>query len=372
MTRETKIGLLVGLGFIVVFAVLLSHTHPVLPAGDDLDLVIAERGEPAGGLLDGTVGSSTVFPDGVVDHGAGPVGSSSPDGTDARSGSEEVWHQPLPRPGALDPRPGDGDFSSAGADATRLTKTSPTEGDPGRIVEIFRRVAPPRMGSVDTPEPMARPGLPEQSREPEPAADPGPTAPPVQVVTPKEYVVQKGDSLGKIAKAHYDTAAARVVDFLARSNKGRIKNKDLVIEGQKLLIPALPAEMVEPVGDFGPAKVNAVVRLVRGDELIRKDESDKRGEERRAPKPALQLTAGGDRADPGTDRSGDAFHWYVVRPKDTLISIARKQLGSSERWHEIQSLNRQVKPTKMKPGDRIRLPSRRPLSEVTESGRASA
>jgi len=44
MTRETKIGLLIGLGFIVVFAVLLSHTGSELPAGDGMHLVSRDSG----------------------------------------------------------------------------------------------------------------------------------------------------------------------------------------------------------------------------------------------------------------------------------------------------------------------------------------
>ena len=62
MTRETKIGLLIGLGFIVVFALLLSHTGQVRPVGDNMDQVFARRGgEPDGAV--GPVGSETVFPE---------------------------------------------------------------------------------------------------------------------------------------------------------------------------------------------------------------------------------------------------------------------------------------------------------------------
>ncbi len=43
MTRETKIGLLVGLAFIVVFAVLLSHTGTVPPPGESPVTVIAQN-----------------------------------------------------------------------------------------------------------------------------------------------------------------------------------------------------------------------------------------------------------------------------------------------------------------------------------------
>ena len=65
MTPETKIGLLIGLGFIIVFAILLSYSTPMHEPGDDLDTVLALR--PAGEGPVRAPGSDTVFPDAPLD-----------------------------------------------------------------------------------------------------------------------------------------------------------------------------------------------------------------------------------------------------------------------------------------------------------------
>jgi nucleoid-associated protein YgaU len=57
---------------------------------------------------------------------------------------------------------------------------------------------------------------------------------------PRIYVVQKGDSLSKIAKEFYGTTAAwrRIFD----ANRDRIKDPDLIQPGWKLSIPEADAE----------------------------------------------------------------------------------------------------------------------------------
>ncbi|MEO6441266.1 MAG: LysM peptidoglycan-binding domain-containing protein [Chitinophagales bacterium] len=51
----------------------------------------------------------------------------------------------------------------------------------------------------------------------------------------REYVVKAGDSLSKIAKAHYGDANDWRKIFEA--NKDVIKNPDLIHPGQKIIIP---------------------------------------------------------------------------------------------------------------------------------------
>ena len=61
MTRETKIGLLMGLGFIVVFAVLLSHTTDFgrPPVGDNIS-IMAGHDDGAADLVGGVSGPAIV------------------------------------------------------------------------------------------------------------------------------------------------------------------------------------------------------------------------------------------------------------------------------------------------------------------------
>jgi nucleoid-associated protein YgaU len=62
-----------------------------------------------------------------------------------------------------------------------------------------------------------------------------PTAAPPEPPKPVFYTVQKGDSLSKIAKAHYGDANKWPALFEA--NKEVIKNPDLIYPGQQIRVP---------------------------------------------------------------------------------------------------------------------------------------
>jgi len=370
MTRETKIGLLIGLGFIVVFAVLLSHTGQAPPAGDDRDLVLARHEQGPGGLSGAGVVADAGASRPAVEEGPSWDGRSLSEMIDGSPRGGDSWDRSLPQIDGLEPPPDRTGFSFE-SDGVLLTGTSPARAEPDAVVHIMRRTAPPAMPVVlADPSPTARPASPEASPEPALRSDPG--VPPARTVPPEEYLVKKGDSLGIIAAQVYGTSAPRVVDFLAASNKERIKSKDLVLAGQKLRILELPPDLVEHVGSFAPAEVNTAVRLARSGESTREASSDNSPPARRAPRPALKLMVSGDGADGAAERSPDNPRWYVVKPKDTLTSIAKEQLGSSGLWRDIQALNRTIEPTKMRPGIKIRLPRKRASAGADDSGRTSA
>jgi nucleoid-associated protein YgaU len=62
-------------------------------------------------------------------------------------------------------------------------------------------------------------------------------APPAAEIVPKieYYIIQKGDSLSKIAKHYYGNASAYPRIFEA--NREVIKDADLIFPGQKIRIP---------------------------------------------------------------------------------------------------------------------------------------
>jgi len=204
---------------------------------------------------------------------------------------------------------------------------------------------------------------------------------PVKQSRLKEYMVRVGDSLSTIAEAQYGTSKPIVVDFLARFNKTRIKSKHELLAGQKLEIPELPADLFEKVHGFDATKIVGSTRTATLEELAKTGQ-------RRAPLPAKKSTArdamtragstGAIRNRDGADvkakvkpKRRAATRWYEVKPKDTFISIARKQLGSVGLWKEIQKLNPKVDSRKMRPGDRLRLPNK-PVTEAFKKRRGSA
>lgn len=485
MTRETKIGLLVGLGFIVVFAVLLSQTTSVPTTGENAPFVskpgpqlpslpasrdVVNRplgpaddrsapGKGAGRIPDGPA----AMPD--TDRGLvrlpSPV-DSSPKGIDSLGGR-------LPNPPSLGPSPSL--YTGTGGGSTVLIGQTPANHDDADVVAsgyvAKKAPSPPGASSVglaspgsanlvthvEPAEPLkdapgaAKPVLVEQP-EPGKSPDPGSADP------PKEYIVQKGDTLRSIAKQRYDSVSAKVVDFVASSNKDRIKDKNRVFEGQKLVLPDLPADMfevVQPIDGKKPdlkelARELATVdsRKPLQDAAKPKGESStpsltptgasaaKRGsdsaevaaspsprvadypkltprkkgssptlapapdstpdptpdnaDDRRAPTMIVKNDEGSlkgkltlDNGEPKSPRSSDKYRTYEIRDKDTLGSIAARELGTATAWPEIKKLNKDLDPRKMKAGMKIKLPAARPspsspgkTSSRPEVNRASA
>jgi nucleoid-associated protein YgaU len=59
-----------------------------------------------------------------------------------------------------------------------------------------------------------------------------------------------------------------------------------------------------------------------------------------------------------TQADAGSFRWYQIRKNDRYISIAREQLGDSNRWREIYELNKDKfpDPQRIREGVRIKLP----------------
>jgi len=409
MTRETKIGLLVGLGFIVTFAVLLSHTTPAPPAGDGLKVVEFRQenrglahpsiGEPLAPNAVAVVPSATspraalptVEPAGVVSSQRDGMGTQHQgietqagtvkdavravarvnDRLDSPSGLGSANNASLPRVGALESR-----FSRTdpmvSLESARPQPAPSTARPPVAVVKVPRsRIAPPLSQPVPKPVKGQRLRVPSASPAPSPMvelaeaklAQPVKKAivakePPAKRSAPQEYLVRPGDTVGEIAFAHYGTSKPCVVDFLAKYNKKHIENKDKVIAGQKLMIPQLPPELFEQVSGFDVSKIQEGMRSVTLQELADSQQKERQANKslRRAPQPS-QPPATSNENGAQADKTS-TFRWYEVKPNDTLTSIARKELGSVAFWKEIQKLNPNVEPKKLRPGDRVRLPKK--------------
>jgi len=367
MTRETKIGLLIGLGFIIVFAVLLSHTGLRPPAGDDLPVVIAGRGGEPAGTPAGTFELVNVRPVPSDENSVSPLSLPSRGSGAPPASLQSASVEKLPHPGLLDlhapglPAPPTGEGVKLSGGSLPDTGASP-------VVEIIRRVAPALGEAIEEPEPTPRPGTPDGSPEPEPTR----AAPPVKVAAAKKYTIVAGDTLGKIAKKFYDTASGPVVEFLVESNQGQIRNKDFVVAGTEIRIPQLPPELFEQVSGFNLAPISSNARTVGAEDFRRNDHLVKAEGLRRAPEPSKPVAAARKGARNPAAQPDEQFRWYEVQRKDTLSSIAQKQLGSTGLWREIHKLNAHINPTNMQVGTRIKLPKNRPLSEAPASRRARA
>ena len=243
MTRETKIGLLMGLGFIVVFAVLLLQTGPKPRPGGDLPMMLSQYGNSATSRPE----ALTRLPEAAVSRrpATEPAGSARESIPDALTQAPEPWNMTLPSPAILGGRPDYSDLGPGGSAMTDdLTAGSRKPAGTSEITPILR-VAP-----TNDVMPSVRPDKPTSS--PQPAVTPGATPPdspadssPVQndSAVPGIHVVQKGETLVKIARKHYSNTSTPVLDFLMRSNRGKLKDPHYVVEGQKLMIPVLPVSL---------------------------------------------------------------------------------------------------------------------------------
>lgn len=138
----------------------------------------------------------------------------------------------------------------------------------------------------------------------------------------RTYVVEKGDHLTKIAQKMYGEAAGNrrvVVSKLYEANKDRLSSKDMLRVGQSLRIPVLRVEgqTVEPKG--------TVVRPATG---------------------AGQVSAQQMR------------RTYTVEKGDSLWKIAEKQLGDGSKYKALLEVNKDVidEQHHLRPGMTLRLP----------------
>ncbi|MFH0911036.1 MAG: LysM peptidoglycan-binding domain-containing protein [Planctomycetota bacterium] len=79
-----------------------------------------------------------------------------------------------------------------------------------------------------------------------------------------------------------------------------------------------------------------------------------------SPAPPAPLAAAATMPAATSKPEGEGPEFYTTRPGDTLTGVANRQCGASNLWREIARLNRDAlpNPNNLKPGLRLRLPSR--------------
>jgi len=272
MTRETKLGLLVGMAMVVFICILVSDylnkTQDTSPR-PDLTQLEADGGVPprAEFRLDDPAPAprETVLPGPgderlTADAGDGDVAQRAHDNgltrltvtdEDATSDADQrPTHDVLinstrrhieatPQPGQ--PRVvvhhvqpgerlwdiavqhyGDGNYYRVIYEANKDKMTSPNH------VRQGVRLVIPQLNPTATDAGAAP--IRETAEAPR-ATPPGPTTAPQYI----EYTIKPGDALSRIAERFYGTASA--MDKLLERNADRIRDPDLIAAGQKILVP---------------------------------------------------------------------------------------------------------------------------------------
>ncbi|RIK68879.1 MAG: hypothetical protein DCC65_01755 [Planctomycetota bacterium] len=401
MTRETKIGLLVGLAFIIVFAIILSEKGPSgrntsLPAFTVADA--AKSGGPAASDQRplnnaGRLPVDTQLPP-IVQPAIG-VNPNMPLREEEVAQSTPVGGQdlpPLPESvislinGTLPPG---GEKSAEPAKPVEAPVVAVPESALANAPQKSAEAAKQSPGSAG--ESAAKTSLASSTRD-EPTVLPASAQ--TQFLTIKTvHEVQSGESLGKIAAQHYGTSTPTRIDAIYEANKETLKDRHMVKAGQKLKIP----DLGEASADFESAPDFALTNVKNPPKLVASDPPAPAASKKPAPGEAPLATASKESQvripipiseKPPADASellasrGDStaalrsvkpdeknepkipkpdkvkFRVYEVKPKDTLSGIARRELGSERLYSEIYRLNKDILNNKnsLKPGMKLRLP----------------
>jgi nucleoid-associated protein YgaU len=308
MTRETKIGLLVGLAFIIVIGILLSDhinsSTDLAPAAMGKTYDAVERGTASpDSRSDGTM--AMVAPAPVIPHN----------------------QVPTQREPAIPTDPGQTIVViGAGGDPSKIRiPARPTEPqNPGvQILPPDNQVATNDSANTGNPAADPNPADPLQKLVQENQNDlVAPGTPPVKVATPntgtqnngtgipagmRQVKAEEGDTVSKLAAKYLGGNNKNNRTAIIKANPSMTPDGHLVISGRTYLIPGGTVPAPVAISTEQPAAPQPTP----------------------APAPAPKPTP------PGVTM-------YTVKDNDSLWKIAAEQLGSGTRWTEIRDMNQDV------------------------------
>lgn len=359
MTKETKIGLLVGLAFIILFAIILSEKGasprdaraPVFSPLDSTGPSIASAEDPrplhdAGRLPVDSQLSPIISEPGSLAREE-QIAQAAPD--------EDAGASPLPNSlagliGPQDPAP----------NATASATPSAAQAQPSGLLDdrVGPEYTPPAELSPQAAPTNAIVQRPVEESSSIVAARTLEKREPLKVKA--EHVVQPGESLSKISAKYYARYTPNRVKAIMECNPEVLKSEASVRPGMKLRIPEL-GDAFEPAPAFAVAEMREPVtqqpsRQIRIPLPIGDDPTAKATPAAPRDRDQRRATAAETRREE-SPRSGRE-RLYEVRRKDTLSSIARRELGSEKLVGTLKSLNKDVlgKKNIIKPGMKLRLP----------------
>lgn len=401
MTKETKIGLLVGLAFIILFAIILSEKGT--PQRSTASFTVADGSKPASPLggSDQPLGSAgrlqvtsqlppivqpkpqhvTIAPPSApVDMSEEPVAQAAPKKDESIAplpeavvrmlNSNPITNEPsreIDERGTLEPQ----------------SPLKPTGTSPPTVASAEKLNQESKMVSVSPSNPSAA-AFTKTAEPPKPAIE-KPTV--IRTV----HTVQAGESLGKIAAKYYGRSTPARIEAIFKANRDRLKATHQVKAEQKLDIPDLGEanSAFEPVSVLSMADFSVVKTPPATSDAIRipipiRESAATVGPGLRkvsaldTQTPTIQ-TASATTASKKNKSADASYQWYEVRPKDTLSRIARKMLGSEKHTSELFKLNkdRMANKNSLKPGMKLRIPVKsaamlEPQTAVSSGGFADA
>lgn len=275
MTSDAKIGLLLGLVFIFIIAFIINGLPSFRNDTNELTtdgMVTLQNGLPENMVKE---------PKGDIFNRPGPI-RRQPGEDMSLLGDENDIRSRIPM----------SDILGAARDTSFMTDISLVEATEKKIVPIVPGIGIEDKSIINRPEPIKQ-------------------------AAPKTYVILKGDNLATVAKKFYGpeegNKRANITRIFQANNK-LLKSPDAIYEGQKLIIPPLPAST--PSKDTSSGALSASI-FEKVKSIGRK---------------GISVVGGG-----ATNTKK-----YVVKEGDSLWKIAAEQLGSGSRYKEIGKLNSDV------------------------------
>jgi nucleoid-associated protein YgaU len=360
MTRETKIGLLVGLAFIIVIGILLSDHLSSANDPPQAALGIAGDNVREGVTTPGGAGAG-------YGHDALPrVAAAHPADAPSRTvntRSDLAAQARRPSVGIVQVGPGSGDWPpvSAGqrgpaAPGVPAVPQSPPAGPYAHGPDVIPAgpadappvyIEPPAQPQAQPPVEPARISAPpanpprglrelaerhpddfvqvDQYGQPLPTQVARPRAPaPGSASAARQYTAQPGDSVSRMASRLLGANTKANRDLIIRANPSLQGEGNVVVAGKNYLIPDAGGASPAPAAPGAPAASRPPARQA-----------------------AAETTPGG------------SFTWYTVKENDNLTKIAAEHLGNGNAWASLLEYNKDILKdgNKLRANMRIRIPA---------------
>jgi LysM repeat protein len=338
MTRETKIGLLVGLAFIIVIGILLSDhltsateppQAPLAQAGSDVRRGVAVPGGATAPVTQ--VQIPQVAPTTAVAT-TQELTPRQPPVTVVQVGPASGANVPATQPTQVVVGPAQDNPTQTQQQnqnnqqvAVNDAPVTPTTGPSSQLEQIAN--------SLNEPLVPVGQGNTTQNNTQQLAAG------------GKQYKAQAGDSLSKIAARFYGTSNRQTMQLILDANPSLKQNPNLIVVGKNYVVPTGPAASAPVAVQTIP--LPKVPRLAENVNIVHETQ------------PVIQRQANAPvAATPG--------YVYVVKENDTLRKIAAAQLGTPDAASAIQELNKLPDGNKIRAGMKLRLPAK-PMTAVAQN-----
>jgi len=350
MARETKVGLLAGLAFVICFAVILANrggeqtAHGTMSNFSAVDVpstvqrTAARNSAPARGR------ESSHRP--ASDPGATRVPQPRNSIPSRNSIAENA---PAPSSGAELVFDAQRDASTLAVPLNSNARPLPASPHPRIDQHDANEARRPSDVELEVPRhgaPMNERSSPQQAYAPMEKPEPSNIGQ-VSAIQAKlaDYTVESGDTLSKIALKQYGSKSKAGIQAIFEANRNSLSSPDSVRAGMTLVIPRLDSPAAHRTKTAPPSPT-----LTESAQSHEKAADASHGK-----------SQGRNEAEHKTAEASvsEKFRWYQIKKNDRYVNIARNQLGDGDRWHEIYELNKDKfpDPGQIREGVRIKLPS---------------